>query len=155
MTIFLEVPLLIVGRLLVGYGVGIYSSLVPLMLNEISPLQIRGKITTLVQVQVSTGLLVATLFGLGLPSPSEQQYKSPESQFWKLNLTFPLILQVIQIMLMLTVFRMDTPAFYFQTGKYEQAQKAIHFIYTQEGAPEAYSLLVAQFSSQQLNNSEA
>lgn len=113
MTLFLEVPLLIIGRLLVGYGVGIYSSLIPLMLNEISPLAVRGKITTLVQVQVSTGLLAATLFGLGLPSPNEQQYKSPESQFWRVNLGFPLALQAIQVVLVLSIFRMDTPAFYF------------------------------------------
>ena len=42
MTLFIEIALLIVGRLLVGYGVGIFSSLVPLMLNEISPLSVRG-----------------------------------------------------------------------------------------------------------------
>ena len=81
MTVLLQVPLLIIGRLRVGYGVGIYSSLIPFMLNVNSPLSVRGTITTLVQVQVLSGLLVATLFGMGFPSPSEQLHISPESQF--------------------------------------------------------------------------
>ncbi len=37
MTLFISVPLLISGRLIVGYGVGIYTFLIPTMLNEISP----------------------------------------------------------------------------------------------------------------------
>ena len=40
----------------------------------------------------------------------------------------------MQILLILIIFRNDTPAFYFQKGRQEEAEQAIKFIYTEEGA---------------------
>jgi SP family galactose:H+ symporter-like MFS transporter len=52
--------LLIMGRLVMGLGVGIASALVPTYLGEISPAQIRGRMLTLNQLMQTVGMLVAT-----------------------------------------------------------------------------------------------
>ena len=36
--------ILVIGRLIVGFGVGISSSVIPLFITEISPVRIRGQI---------------------------------------------------------------------------------------------------------------
>ena len=54
-----NVSLLLIGRLLSGFGVGISSAVVPLLLSEISPATIRGTITSLHPVNLTAGIFVA------------------------------------------------------------------------------------------------
>lgn len=49
-----SIPLLIVGRFIVGLGVGTASLVVPVYLSEVSPLEVRGTVVA-VDVMVITG----------------------------------------------------------------------------------------------------
>ena len=49
-----SIPLLILGRLIVGLGVGAASLVVPVYLSEVSPLEVRGTVVA-VDVMVITG----------------------------------------------------------------------------------------------------
>ena len=51
-----SVELFVVGRVLVGYTSGLYTVLVPLVLNEVSPKAIRGTLGTLSQLSISLGI---------------------------------------------------------------------------------------------------
>uniref|UniRef100_A0A803LHS6 Major facilitator superfamily (MFS) profile domain-containing protein n=1 Tax=Chenopodium quinoa TaxID=63459 RepID=A0A803LHS6_CHEQI len=54
------------GRLAGGYGMGAFSYVVPIYIAEISPVSLRGALTTLNQVMISTGISIAFLVGIPL-----------------------------------------------------------------------------------------
>jgi sugar porter (SP) family MFS transporter len=54
-------PLLVAFRFVMGIGVGIASVVVPMYLSELAPKEIRGKLTSLMQLLVTIGILVAYL----------------------------------------------------------------------------------------------
>eukprot|EP00250_Pteridium_aquilinum_P035474 c9477_g1_i1 orf=614-2068(-) len=55
---------LYVGRLLVGFGVGVISFSVPVYIAEIAPKHLRGLLGTVNQFSVTTGILIAYLLGI-------------------------------------------------------------------------------------------
>ncbi|CAL5347089.1 unnamed protein product [Camellia sinensis] len=55
--------LLDVGRFFTGYGIGIFSFVVPVFIAEIAPKNLRGGLTTLNQLIIVTGSSVAFLMG--------------------------------------------------------------------------------------------
>jgi SP family galactose:H+ symporter-like MFS transporter len=61
-----DVSVLLVGRFLVGLGIGVASMLAPLYLAEISPANVRGAIVSLNQLCITGGILVSYLVGFAL-----------------------------------------------------------------------------------------
>jgi MFS family permease len=58
-----EVTTLLVGRLLVGVGIGVASMLTPLYLAETAPARSRGALVSLNQLAITVGILVSYLIG--------------------------------------------------------------------------------------------
>jgi len=54
-----SIKTVIIGRLIMGLGVGLSSMIVPMYLSEISPIKIRGALVFCYQLSVTMGLLVA------------------------------------------------------------------------------------------------
>ncbi|KAH3671901.1 hypothetical protein OGAPHI_000087 [Ogataea philodendri] len=54
------IPLLCVGRLISGFGVGMISAIIPLYQAEVSPKWIRGSVVSLYQWAITWGLLVSS-----------------------------------------------------------------------------------------------
>lgn len=52
-----------VGRILTGYGIGVFSYVVPIFIAEIAPKNLRGGLTTLNQLMIVTGSSTAFLIG--------------------------------------------------------------------------------------------
>ena len=44
MAIAPTIPVLMIGRLVIGFGIGVASQIVPLYLSEVAPVEIRGKL---------------------------------------------------------------------------------------------------------------
>jgi MFS transporter, SP family, galactose:H+ symporter len=65
---------LLVGRAVVGLGVGAASSTVPLYLSELAPPGRRGRLVTLNQLMVVSGILVA--YGVDLLFASSESWRS-------------------------------------------------------------------------------
>ncbi|KAH9604445.1 hypothetical protein KSS87_020216, partial [Heliosperma pusillum] len=53
--------MLIIGRVLMGVGIGFGNEAVPLFLSEIAPVQHRGAVNILFQLLVTVGILIANL----------------------------------------------------------------------------------------------
>ncbi|KVH95599.1 hypothetical protein Ccrd_002357 [Cynara cardunculus var. scolymus] len=54
------------GRFFTGYGIGIFSYVVPIYIAEISPKDLRGGLTTLNQLMIVTGLIPPVFLLVGL-----------------------------------------------------------------------------------------
>ncbi|KAK9281701.1 hypothetical protein L1049_004605 [Liquidambar formosana] len=54
---------LYIGRLATGYGMGVFSYVVPVFVAEIAPKNLRGALTTLNQVMIVSGVSVAFIIG--------------------------------------------------------------------------------------------
>lgn len=52
-----------IGRLATGYGMGVFSYVVPVFVAEISPKNLRGALTTTNQLMIVTGVSVAFILG--------------------------------------------------------------------------------------------
>ncbi|KAG0583967.1 hypothetical protein KC19_3G175800 [Ceratodon purpureus] len=57
---------MVLGRILVGVGIGVSSGVVPLYISEVSPTEIRGTMGTLNQLFICVGILLALIAGLPL-----------------------------------------------------------------------------------------
>jgi len=57
---------MVLGRILVGVGIGVSSGVVPLYISEVSPTEIRGTLGTLNQLFICVGILLALIAGLPL-----------------------------------------------------------------------------------------
>ena len=55
-----------IGRVIVGLGVGVASMIVPIYISEISPTEIRGKLVAVNNTMVTVGLFVASCFAFAL-----------------------------------------------------------------------------------------
>ncbi|XP_077254185.1 sugar transport protein MST4-like [Tasmannia lanceolata] len=60
-----DLAMLIVGRILLGCGVGFANQAVPVFLSEIAPTRIRGALNILFQLNVTIGILFANLVNYG------------------------------------------------------------------------------------------
>ncbi|KAJ6689396.1 hypothetical protein OIU85_005765 [Salix viminalis] len=60
-----DLAMLIIGRILLGCGVGFANQAVPLFLSEIAPTRIRGGLNILFQLNVTVGILFANLVNYG------------------------------------------------------------------------------------------
>jgi len=56
-----DLAMLIIGRILLGVGVGFGNQAVPLFLSEIAPVKIRGALNILFQLDVTIGILIANI----------------------------------------------------------------------------------------------
>ncbi|MFF9127871.1 sugar porter family MFS transporter [Streptomyces sp. NPDC014889] len=59
---------LIVGRLVLGLAVGAASATVPVYLSEVSPKEIRGRVLTLNQLMITSGILISYFINLAFSS---------------------------------------------------------------------------------------
>lgn len=57
---------LYIGRILLGFGVGMISFIVPIYIGETAPMQLRGTLGTANQFSVTFGILLAYLIGMAV-----------------------------------------------------------------------------------------
>ncbi|MDO4412948.1 sugar porter family MFS transporter [Cutibacterium sp.] len=55
----INVPMIVGARVILGFGVGIASSVVPVFISELAPAHLRGRLVGLNQLMIVTGILLA------------------------------------------------------------------------------------------------
>jgi sugar porter (SP) family MFS transporter len=104
---------LIAARIIIGLGVGSAALVVPLYLAEIAPAGIRGAITSLNQLMIVGGILVAFIVNAILASSGN----------WRLMLGLAAVPSIILFIGML--FMPETPRFLVHTGEEETAKAVL------------------------------
>ncbi|KAK4415559.1 Sugar transport protein 14 [Sesamum alatum] len=61
-----NIAMLIIGRILLGFGIGFGNQAVPLYLSEMAPARIRGAVNQLFQLTTCLGILVANFVNYGV-----------------------------------------------------------------------------------------
>ncbi|GKV11703.1 hypothetical protein SLEP1_g22931 [Rubroshorea leprosula] len=110
-----NIGMLIIGRILLGVGIGFGNQAVPLYLSETAPAKIRGAVNQLFQLTTCLGILIATLINYGTDKIHPWG--------WRLSLglaTVPAILMFIG-----GYFLPETPNSLVEQGKLDEGKKAL------------------------------
>ncbi|CAH9136646.1 unnamed protein product [Cuscuta epithymum] len=111
-----NLAMLIVGRILLGCGVGFANQAVPLFISEIAPTRIRGGLNILFQLNVTIGILFANLVNYGTA-------KIKGGWGWRLSLGlagFPALLLTLG-----ALFVVDTPNSLIERGHVEEGKRVL------------------------------
>ncbi|QCD91858.1 sugar transport protein 13 [Vigna unguiculata] len=111
-----DLAMLIVGRILLGCGVGFANQAVPVFLSEIAPSRIRGALNILFQLNVTIGILFANLVNYGTN-------KIKGGWGWRLSLGLagiPALLLTVGALLVV-----DTPNSLIERGRLEEGKAVL------------------------------
>jgi len=123
-TLIANLYALMLGRFIMGLGVGFNSALVSLYINEVSPVSISGQMGVMNQLINTSGLVVSYIWGLGFAEQANQNVN-----YWRIPFAFPIITCLLRIALLKIAFNRDTPKYYVKSGDEEKAKDAIAAIY--------------------------
>lgn len=103
---------MIVGRFILGWGVGAASLIAPLMLSELAPSKYRGRLIVTNCMFITGGQLVAYFINWGLTNVPHG---------WRVSVGLCMVPAVLQLGIFF--FLPDTPRFYVIKGDYERAKE--------------------------------
>lgn len=109
---------MVIGRFIMGLGIGLGSLLSPLFISEIAPKIFRGRLTVINSLWLTGGQLIAYSIGAGL---------SKMHNGWRLLIGLSIIPTSFQCICFL--FLPDTPRYYVMKGDYDKAKYVLNKIY--------------------------
>ncbi|KAK2453775.1 sugar transport protein [Trifolium repens] len=107
----INVRMLIIGRLLLGFGVGYCNQSVPMYLSEMAPTKMRGALNMGFQMMVTIGILVANLINYGT---------SKLENGWRISLGLGVVPAIL--LCLGSIFLGDTPNSLIERGQLENAK---------------------------------
>ena len=131
LTLFSLLPLLLIGRLLCGFAVGVNSVLVGIYVKEITPLEHVDFFSSLGGLMLNFGMLTSFLFGTNTLS-DEDLDKGHTDNYWRVMFGFPIVICAVRIILMVSFFNYDAPSFLIKKNKNEEALKTLNKLYNSD-----------------------
>ncbi len=127
-----DFAMLLIGRIVLGVGIGITAVLVPTYIVEIAPSKHRGTMTILYQLALTFGILAADIVDWALDSLP---------QGWRWMFAVGLIPAVI--VLVVLFFMPRSPRWLLMKGNEEEARRVLHMV---RHHPDHVDLEVAEIS---------
>ena len=103
-----NIPVLMLGRIVVGLGVGMAAMAVPVYLSEASPTEIRGMLVCCNVLFITSGQLISYLVCLSL------------GDRWRWMLGLAGVPSVLQFLLLICM--PETPSYLYKNNRQEQAE---------------------------------
>jgi MFS family permease len=125
LSLFPLLWMIILGRLIIGFAVGITTAVVPLYFTEIVPIKYRGIMVNALPILGGMGVLFSILLQLLIPSSLDTQ---ETNSIWKVLLALPILAPIIRTFNLLVFFKHDTPFFYISKNKNEKAKEVLNKI---------------------------
>ena len=123
----------IFGRLLTGIATGINSQIIPIYINELTPIEVSGAMGTFFQSFINVGILISYVMGLGIPDDDSNVSYDTDNAWWKFVFAFPIITSALRCILLITIFNFDTPFSLLKQEKPdEEVMKVMRRIYHEE-----------------------
>lgn len=120
-----------VSRLLAGAMGGFVTAIPPIYLNEVSPTSISGRTGTLVQIQITFGIIIPSIFSLALPTGGYSS--SSLKDLWMFIFGFPVVFMLLQFLLFLIIVKHESPIWSIKKGRLEEAKAFYRDIYGDSG----------------------
>ncbi|KAH7662333.1 Sugar/inositol transporter protein [Dioscorea alata] len=129
-----DVAMLIIGRILLGIGVGFANQSVPVYLSEMAPARLRGMLNMAFQLMITIGILVASLINYGTA-------KIKGGWGWRISLALAAV--PAAIITLGSLFLPDTPNSLIERGYDEKARNMLRRIRGTDDITLEYNDLVA------------
>lgn len=113
-----DLLMLIIGRLLLGCGVGFANQAVPLFLSEIAPTRIRGALNILFQLNITIGILAANIVN----------YFTAKIRPWGWRLSLGLAGLPAILLTLGSIFLVETPNSLIERGRLEDGKNVLRKI---------------------------
>ncbi|CAI9288913.1 unnamed protein product [Lactuca saligna] len=129
-----NVLMLIIGRILLGIGIGFANQSVPLYLSEMAPYKYRGALNMMFQLSITIGILIANAVNYAFA-----QIKGGWG--WRLSLGGAIVPAIIFIVG--SLFLPDTPNSLIERGKVTEAKAMLLKIRGVESVDEEFNDMIA------------
>lgn len=130
---------LLVGRLVVGFGVGVASVAAPLYAAEMAPPRLRGTFVSMYQLAITFGIFIAFI--------GTQELAANHS--WRLLLGLSI---VPGILLLAAMFPLpDSAVWYVKVGRRQQAAKTFHEVRPDEDVDEELGAITQSLGTKQVS----
>ncbi|XP_016446212.1 sugar transport protein 14 [Nicotiana tabacum] len=110
-----NIAMLIIGRCLLGVGIGFGNQAVPLYLSEMAPAKVRGAVNQLFQLTTCLGILIANFIN----------YATDKIHPWGWRLSLGLATVPAAIMFIGGLFLPETPNSLVEQGRLEEARQVL------------------------------
>ncbi|KAM5356574.1 hypothetical protein ACJ41O_003220 [Fusarium nematophilum] len=118
-----NVPHLVIGRVITGFGTGMKTSTVPMYQSELCEAQYRGRLIASESLFVGVGIVFAYWFDFGLSYAGG-------AMAWRLPLAFQIVFALVVVVL---VFALpESPRWLFQHGRRDDAVAVMCYVYDRE-----------------------
>jgi len=122
LSLFDVLPVLILGRALVGLSIGLNNVTIPLYNVEIAATEIKGIIGAMFMMMLA--------FGQFLGLAVQFLMKLEASQMWRILLAVPIIFCIIRLIVFTMYLPFETPFHLVLKGKLQEAKQVLGVIYT-------------------------
>lgn len=109
---------MIIGRFIMGFGVGIGSLISPLFISEIAPKNVRGRLTVINSLWLTGGQLIAYAIGAGIQHINNS---------WRIMVGISMVPATIQMFMFIKL--PDTPRYYCMKNDTESAKRVLQKSY--------------------------
>ena len=115
-----------------------FTVIAPLFISETSPAEVAGSLGAINQFMVTAGIMVADILGFIVPyeyKEGSDTILNPDvytTKVWRVVFIIPGCMAVLQTILVLFVFRSDTPKYYKQNNMIDQVSSVNALIYKGE-----------------------
>ncbi|KAI3833269.1 hypothetical protein MKW98_006368 [Papaver atlanticum] len=130
----MNTTMLIIGRMLLGVGVGFANQSVPLYLSEMAPYKYRGALNSFFQLMITVGIFVANVLNY-------YTAKMENGEGWRVSLGLAAVPAII--MTVGAIFLPDTPNSIIDRNKPGEAKKLLQRIRGTVNIDEEFNNLVA------------
>ncbi|RSM09781.1 hypothetical protein CDV31_007521 [Fusarium ambrosium] len=118
-----NVPHLVIGRVVTGFGTGMKTSTVPMYQSELCEAKYRGRLIASESLFVGVGIVFAYWFDFGLSYAGG-------AMAWRLPLAFQIVFALLVVVL---VFALpDSPRWLFQHGRRDDAIAVMCYVYDKD-----------------------
>lgn len=113
-TLFEVYWLMVLCKFIWGFNNGVGGLIVARLMEEVFPPKIMKKFGAVINLSYAFGATVSILLGLSLPLSKDTEALKT-TPYWRLVFGFPILLNAIQLVTFIFIFKYDSPKYYVLT----------------------------------------
>ena len=130
---------LTIGRLILGIGAGIMNVVFGKYVSETIPQHMVSRFTSSLNFSVCFGFIACFALGYLLPDADDLE-ANKEDELWRVIWLGPTFVGIIEILLILVVFRNEPIAFCLTEGRDEEALVGLSYVYRKRNPDDTDSI---------------